>query len=75
MGNIDDVSHSIGRIEAKVDTLLEAHERFSTKFDRHDDRLKTLEGHKSYILGIVAAITILFTVLVEFVKARILNVG
>jgi hypothetical protein len=72
---IDDVSHSIGRLESKVDRLLDAHESFVEKFDRHDDRLKNLEGHKNYILGIVAAVSLIFTIAVEWFKTRILGLS
>lgn len=71
MSGIDDISHSIGRLESKVDQLLEAHDKFDEKFDRHDDRLKSLEGHKSYVLGIVAAVSLLFTVVIEYAKAKL----
>jgi hypothetical protein len=72
---IDDVSHSIGRLESKVDRLLDAQEAFAEKFDRHDDRLKNLEGHKNYILGIVAAVSLIFTIAVEWFKTRILGLS
>lgn len=73
MGNIDDISHSIGRLESKVDTLLDAHKTFTEKFDRHDERLKGLEGNRSYLLGVVAALSLIFTLVVEYVKERILG--
>jgi len=75
MGNIDDVSHSIGRLESKVDRLLDSHENFVEKFDRHDDRLKNLEGHKNYILGVMAAVSLVFALVVEFVKTKIFGLS
>lgn len=71
MGNIDEISHSIGRLESKVDRLLVAHDKFDEKFDLHDDRLKGLEGHKNYVLGVVAAVSLLFTVVLEYAKAKL----
>jgi hypothetical protein len=73
MNGIDDISHSLGRLESKVDQLIDSQEKFADKFDRHDERLKSLEGHKNYILGVIAAASLLFSVAVEFVKARFLS--
>jgi hypothetical protein len=73
MGNIDEISHTIGRMESKLDHLVESHEAFATKFEKHDERLKEIEGYKNYLMGIVAVIAIVFSVAVDFVKNRILG--
>ena len=74
MGNIDEISHSIGRLESKLDHLVESHEAFTQRFEKHDDRLKEIESYKNYLMGIVAVIAIVFSVAVDFVKHRILGV-
>lgn len=73
MGNIDEISRSIGRLESKVDHLISAHEDFADKFNAHDERLKTMESYKNYAMGVVAAVTLLCTVVFDFVKSRILG--
>lgn len=71
MGDIDEISHTIGRLESKVDHLIETTEKFTEKFEQHDDRLKTIEGYKNYGMGVIAVITFVFTMAIEFVKERI----
>lgn len=68
---IDDISHSIGRLESKVDNLLDEQKKFHHRFDRHDERLKGLEGHKNYVLGAIAAVSLIFSLAIEFVKHKI----
>jgi hypothetical protein len=71
MGDIDEISHAIGRLESKLDTVLRNQDDFGNRFERHDDRLKSLEGHKNYILGVIAAGSLVFAIAVEFVKSKI----
>jgi hypothetical protein len=71
MGNIDEISHTIGRLESKVDHLISSHDQIAEKLENNSERLKEIEGYKHYLMGIVAAISILFTVAIDFVKSRI----
>lgn len=73
MGNIDEISHTIGRLESKVDHLISSHSAIADKLERNSERLKEIEGYKNYLMGIVAAVTIVFTVALDFVKSRILG--
>jgi len=47
---------AIGRLEGKMDSLISMQHRFETKLDLHDKRLRDLENHKSYSLGVAAAV-------------------
>jgi hypothetical protein len=67
----EELNRSIGRLESKVDTLLETHKSLHTKLDAHDSRLRDLESHKSYFLGVVAVVGSGAALLVELVKHKI----
>jgi hypothetical protein len=71
MGDIDAISHTIGRMESKLDHLVSSHEAFTERFEKHDERLKEIEGYKNYLLGLAAAVAIIFSVVADFVKSRI----
>lgn len=71
MTGIDDLSHRIGSIETKVDDLRTDLKDFMVEFRSHENRLREMEGFKSYILGLAAVISIIFGVAVDFVKNRI----
>jgi hypothetical protein len=73
MAELDEISHSIGKLDAKVDSIANSLKTFSDNFEKHDTRLKVMEGYKSYLMGIVAVISIGFTILFDFVKTRILG--
>jgi hypothetical protein len=67
---LDDISHSIGRLDSKMDSLLETHGRLHERLDRYDLRLQQLEKHNSYVIGVAAAIAGFIAVGVDFVRAR-----
>lgn len=73
--NSEDFHRDFGRLESKVDRLLDTQKEFMTKFEKHDDRLKGLEVYRSYLIGIVAVVGILISVAVDFVKYRILGLS
>jgi hypothetical protein len=47
---------ALGRLEGKVDALLNLQRMHEEQLKNHDDRLRKLEDHKHYIIGIVAVI-------------------
>lgn len=46
-----DLHRNIGRIEGKIDSILENQNEFKTTFNKHDDRLKQLEGSQMKAMG------------------------
>lgn len=66
----EELNRSIGRLESKVDTLLENHKSLHVKLDTHDSRLRDLEHHKSYFLGAAAAVGSAAALLIELVKQK-----
>jgi hypothetical protein len=67
----EELNRSIGRLESKVDTLLDNHKSLYVKLDTHDNRLRDLEAHKSYFIGVVAAVGSGAAILVEVIKHKI----
>ena len=53
------------RLETKLDVVLDNHAAFRGLFEKHDDRLKTLEQSKSHMVGFSAAIAAIMTMLVS----------
>jgi hypothetical protein len=47
---------ALGRLEGKMDSLISLQKQFEAKLDMHDKRLRDLENHKAYALGIAAAV-------------------
>lgn len=47
---------AIGRLEGKVDTLIQMQRIQEEQIKNHEDRLRQLEHSKSYAMGIAAAI-------------------
>lgn len=70
MGNIDEISHTIGRLESKVDHLITSHDNIADRLERNSERLKQIEGYKNYLMGVAAAVAVVFSVLIDFVKHR-----
>lgn len=44
------------RLETKLDVVLENQNFFRSSFEKHDERIKTLENSRSHTLGYAAAI-------------------
>ena len=74
MGDIDEISHTIGRLESKVDHLIQSHDQIAHKLEKNSERLKEIEGYKNYLMGIVAVISVVFTMVFDFLKSRILGI-
>lgn len=44
------------RLETKLDVVLDNQSTFRSLFEKHDERIKTLENYRSHLIGISAAI-------------------
>lgn len=61
---------AIGRLEGKVDTLIQMQRIQEEQIKNHEDRLRQLEHSKSYAMGIAAAVgAIISTITTVFTKA------
>lgn len=47
----DEILIAIGRLEGKVDSLLQMQQSHSEELDRHEARIRSLEAHRSTVLG------------------------
>ena len=61
----------IGRIEGKIDSILENQNEFKSTFEKHDNRLKHLENHQMKTLGAFGVIIFLFNFIWDFVKDKL----
>lgn len=68
--DVGELNRSIGRLESKVDTLLENQKSLNLNLTSHDTRLRDLEHHKSYFLGIAAAVGSAGALVVEIIKQK-----
>lgn len=59
---------ALGRLEGKVDSLLNYHAKMEEQLRLHDDRIRNLEHHKHFVLGIAAVVGGIASVIVAFVS-------
>jgi hypothetical protein len=67
MSNEQSVLVAIGRLEGKMDSLLAMQHKFESKLDAHDKRLRDLENHKAYSLGVAAAVGSAMSLVVSYI--------
>lgn len=68
--SVGELNRSIGRLESKVDTLLESQKSLNLNLTSLDTRIRDLEHHKSYFLGIAAAVGSAAALFIEAVKQK-----
>lgn len=61
------------RLETKLDVVLDNQSTFRSLFEKHDERIKTLENYRSHLVGISAAIGAIVTAFFSVVKNYIQN--
>ena len=67
----EELNRSMGRMEGKLDEVLKNQCDFRAKFDKHDDRLRHLEGQNMKFLGVIAVFTVALNVLWQSFKTRL----
>jgi hypothetical protein len=67
----DTILLAIGRLEGKMDSLIAMQRQFETKLDTHDKRLRDLENHKAYALGVAAAVGSAISVIVSYLMRKV----
>jgi len=61
----------MGRIEGKIDSILENQNEFKSTFEKHDTRLKQLEGHQMKTMGFVGAIVFALNWVLQYFTQKI----
>lgn len=57
---------AIGRLEGKIDSLIQLQRIQEEQIKNHEDRLRQLEHSKSYAMGIAAAVGAVISTAVQF---------
>ena len=65
------LNRDIGRMEGKIDAILDNQNEFKATFEKHDNRLKNLENHQMKTLGAFGVIIFVFNRIWDFVKDKI----
>jgi hypothetical protein len=63
----------LGKLEGMLSEVLRNQQEFKLTFEKHDTRLRVIEGNYMKGLGIVTAITFAFTTLWETIKSKLLH--
>lgn len=70
----DQLFLALGRLEGKVDSILTFNTKLEEQIQAHDERIRSLEHHKHFILGISAIIaagaSVIVGILSRFIEAR-----
>ena len=66
-----DISHQLGMLSGKLDMILENQRNVMGQISHLDSRIRSLESHRGYMLGVIAAAALLWTVAFEFLKTKI----
>jgi hypothetical protein len=64
--NDPDISFILGRLEGKVDSLLNISKVQQHTLTEHDERLRALEHYKSYAIGVTIAVGAIVSYLTQF---------
>jgi len=62
---------ALGRLEGKVDSLLSLHTKMEEQIKMHDERIRHLEHHKHFILGVAAVVGATASAIVAFFSKMI----
>jgi len=63
--------YALGRLEGKVDTLIQLQRLQEEQIKNHEERLRGLEHSKSYAMGIAAAVGAVISTAVSFITKAI----
>jgi hypothetical protein len=63
----------LGKLEGMLSEVLRNQQEFKLTFEKHDTRLRVIEGNYMKGLGVVTAITFAFTTLWETIKSKLLH--
>lgn len=63
----DEFLIAIGRLEGKMDSLLQMHKSQQETLQNHDERLRSLESHKAAMIGAAAIVGGIVSVFIKFI--------
>jgi TolA-binding protein len=66
----DEILLAIGRLEGKVDSLLQMQKSHTEELDRHEARIRSLESHRSTVLGAAGVIGGAISFLTSYITHR-----
>ena len=64
-----DIMLALGRLEGKVDALIQGQAAQGEKLNKHDERIRALEHYKSWIMGGAAVTRAATSLLVKFLTS------
>jgi len=64
-----DIMLALGRLEGKVDALIQGQAAQGEKLNKHDERIRALEHYKAWIMGGAAAAGAVTSLLVRFLTS------
>lgn len=67
----DEIHHTLGVVVGKLDMVLEQNRQVINRFEDIEKRIRSLEAHRGYALGVIAAAALLWTVVFEWFKGRL----
>lgn len=68
-----DISHQLGSLSGKLDMILENQRNNSYRLECIEKRVRSLETHRGYLLGIVAAVAFAWTIVFEWAKSKLVG--
>lgn len=69
----DELHRSLGKLEGMVEEVLKNQQDFKSTFEKHDLRLRHIEGQYMKGLGIVTAIAFAVSFIWDFLKHKIVG--
>lgn len=64
----DELLIAVGRLEGKMDALIQLQRIQEEQIKNHEERLRALEHSKSYAMGIAAAIGAIISTAIQFLS-------
>jgi hypothetical protein len=67
----EELHRGIGRLEGKIDAILANQDDFKYTFEKHDNRLKNLEGSQMKIMGAFGVLVFGLNWVWDFIKTKL----
>jgi hypothetical protein len=73
MPDESEIAHQLGILSGKLDMVLENQRNVMNQIDHLELRIRSLESHRGYLLGMIAAAAMAWTFIFEFIKIKVFN--
>jgi hypothetical protein len=67
----EELHRGIGRLEGKIDAILANQDDFKYTFEKHDSRLKHLEGSQMKVMGAFGVLVFALNWVWDFIKTKL----